>query len=807
MSETHKKQGLFSTLLSKIIGEKEEDKKDENINYELIAITGEDAGRKFILPRTPLSLGRKLPGDTREGDILINDADRTISTEQARLSWSEERNIHIMHFVAGTRNPTIINGITIDRATYLIDGCKITIGKNTFIYSKIKTSVKTEKVPSKKIPEEKILLPEEEEYTSIFIDTGYALEILSGPEKGKNIDLNTPLYSMGKFTGKEKNGWILLDSSFISCDQATIKWKKREEKFGILHTEKATNPTLVNGKKISPQNFTILSDGDIIQIGNIEILVKNKKKEKKKNPVPEKRNILKEDMPVFLEKETPPAEQTMALKENLSANLINNEQEDEEDEDLTIIESTAEFLLEDGARLMVIDGPDEGQVFTVSKKRIEDKLIIGSRSRNRKDIELTDYNISENFASLTVEEGWLCINLEDRGNELLVNDMAVQKKGLEDKDIIKLGATVIEYNAPPEDIVKQSSIIEVIDGNDKGQKFLLDKKITRIGRKSRQKDQKKEIELSPKDRTVSRHHAIIEKKKGEFYIINEKPDNTTLLNGVQITEPRPLLNEDKIQLGDETILLFNYIQPPFIPGIKLKEKKSSFSLKNPDDNMAFVPEGFFIMGSGTAEENANPEHRVYLKDYYIDRYPVTNSQYKNFTNITGYKSEGNWQEYFTEGKELYPVVGVSWNDAMNYASWLGKSLPTEAEWEKAGRGENGQIYPGGNKWNPEILNSLRGQYNHITEVNNYYIGKSPYGVMDMAGNVWEWTCDKYLAYPYKGHCHPESNSPASIRGGDYMTELEGKGLTIRKGCLPSEYKETLGFRCVRRVDDNDWSAL
>ena len=802
MSERSKKQGLFSTILSKIIGAKEEDKKDENINYELIVITGEDAGRKFILPRTPLSIGRKLPGDTRQEDILINDTDRTISTEQARLSWSDERNIHIMHFVAGTRNPTIINGITIDRATYLIDGCKITIGKNTFIYSKIKLSVKAPEVPSKKIIEDKILLSEEEEeeYTSIFIDTDYALQILSGPEKGKNIDLNTPLYSMGKFTGKEKNGWILLDSSFISGDQATIKWKKREEKFGILHTENATNPTLVNGKKISSQNFTILSDGDIIKIGNMEILVKNKKEEKKKIHNPKTADISQRDMSVFMENRIPPADQTIAVVSHPKIDLSNNE---EEDEDLTIIESTARFLLEDGARFLVIDGPDEGNVFTVSKKRIEDKLIIGARGRNRKDIELTDYNISENFASLTVEEDWLCINLEDKTDELFVNDIAINKKGLENKDIIKLGSTVIEYNACPEEIEKQSSIIEVIDGNDRGKKFLLDKKITHIGRKSRQKDSKKEIELSPKDRTVSRHHAIIEKKKGEFYIINEKPDNTTLLNGVQIMEPRPLLKGDKIQVGDDTVLLFHYIQPPFIPGIELKEKKSSFSLKNPDDNMAFIPEGFFIMGSGTAEENANPEHRVYLKDYYIDRYPVTNSQYKNFTDITGYKSEGNWQEYFTEGKELYPVVGVSWNDAMTYASRLGKSLPTEAEWEKAGRGENGQIYPGGNKWRPETLNSLEGEYNRITEVNNYYAGKSPYGVMDMAGNVWEWTGDKYLAYPYKGPCPPDSNSPAAIRGGDYMTEMEGKGVTVRKGCLPAEYKETLGFRCVRRVDDLD----
>lgn len=162
-----------------------------------------------------------------------------------------------------------------------------------------------------------------------------------------------------------------------------------------------------------------------------------------------------------------------------------------------------------------------------------------------------------------------------------------------------------------------------------------------------------------------------------------------------------------------------------------------------------IPSGPFIMGTDSQQSNEqnHPQHTVGLGAYKIDKYPVTNAQYARFVAATGHRPPSHWaQGKIPAGKELHPVTLVSWHDAQAYAKWAGKRLPTEAEWEKAARGTDGRRWPWGNAMEPSRLNTY---YNvgSTTKVTVYPQGASPYGVMDMAGNVSEWTADDFKPYP------------------------------------------------------------
>ncbi|MDX9739768.1 MAG: formylglycine-generating enzyme family protein [Gammaproteobacteria bacterium] len=165
--------------------------------------------------------------------------------------------------------------------------------------------------------------------------------------------------------------------------------------------------------------------------------------------------------------------------------------------------------------------------------------------------------------------------------------------------------------------------------------------------------------------------------------------------------------------------------------------------------MVTIPAGEFIMGTnrqrGAVQDQ--PEHRISLPAFRIDKYPVTNAQYARFVAATGHRPPLNWdQGKIRPGSELHPVTMVSWHDATAYALWAGKRLPTEAEWEKAARGPNGKRWPWGDLMDAARLNTY---YNvgRTTEVTRYVSGASEYGVMDLAGNVSEWTNDNFRPYP------------------------------------------------------------
>jgi len=305
--------------------------------------------------------------------------------------------------------------------------------------------------------------------------------------------------------------------------------------------------------------------------------------------------------------------------------------------------------------------------------------------------------------------------------------------------------------------------------------------------------------------------------------------------------------------------------------------------------MILLPAGEFLMGSKEEEakdaeakwglnegllESETPQHIVYLNAFYIDKYEVTNEQYKKFVDETGHripavptkeeviaalKSEqtelGEEAEKISDakinatiqeltrtlspwawkagtyppGKSNHPVVLVNWYDAQAYANWAGKRLPTEAEWEKAARGTDGRFYPWGNDWDstrcnsaerialkplPTLQESLKWFYdewetlapikraqNTTVPVGSYRKGRSPYGIHDMAGNVFEWCADwydknYYSHSPERNPQGPKNGSTRVLRGGSWNYPGFKLRSTYRNMHAPSIGGAPNGFRCV-----------
>jgi len=225
--------------------------------------------------------------------------------------------------------------------------------------------------------------------------------------------------------------------------------------------------------------------------------------------------------------------------------------------------------------------------------------------------------------------------------------------------------------------------------------------------------------------------------------------------------------------------------------------------------MVRIPAGEFAMGSNNYDEK--PSHTVYLDAYYIDKYEVTNAQYKKFCDATnrfdpefphfGGKTDPGYFKNYPNN----PVVNVTWEEASAYSSWAGKRLPTEAEWEKAARGTDGRKYPWGNKWDASKCNSKESGINKTTPVGSYPQGASPYGVMDMAGNVWEWCQDRYDHNYYQVSSSSNPTGPSSgagriLRGGCWANRREVCTTTLRN-CAPQEARFDFdGFRCAQSIE-------
>ena len=238
---------------------------------------------------------------------------------------------------------------------------------------------------------------------------------------------------------------------------------------------------------------------------------------------------------------------------------------------------------------------------------------------------------------------------------------------------------------------------------------------------------------------------------------------------------------------------------------------SAFSLQpSVPEGMALIPAGEFIMGSDDTEiENAikksgakakwysdeKHKRKINLSSFYIDIHEVTNSNYKKF----------DLNHSFPSNRAKHPVVNIKWDKANGYCKWAGKRLPSEEEWEKAARGTDGRIYPWGNEFDRLMCNSYEsglggsarvGQFAQetsgstvfggTTEVDKYNDGKSPYGLYDMSGNVWEWTDTLYN----------QEKELRVLKGGSWLTPPISTRSAVRLGESPDMESNDYGFRCA-----------
>lgn len=227
--------------------------------------------------------------------------------------------------------------------------------------------------------------------------------------------------------------------------------------------------------------------------------------------------------------------------------------------------------------------------------------------------------------------------------------------------------------------------------------------------------------------------------------------------------------------------------------------------------MVLVPAGDFVMGTDKGDEDEAPTHRVRLHAFYIDKFEVTNRQYAKY--VEAIQSEPPWG--FSD-KDMpvthadHPVRWVSWMDAVGYCLWVGKRLPTEAEWEKAARGTDERVYPWGDE-PPTPVHAVyglkEGGEETVSAIGRHDKGQSPYGVQDLAGNLYEWVQDWYAEDFYSSFINSPAINPrgppegtAKVqRGGSYINTPYRLRSSFRTKADPTEQDHNVGFRCAQDV--------
>ena len=247
-----------------------------------------------------------------------------------------------------------------------------------------------------------------------------------------------------------------------------------------------------------------------------------------------------------------------------------------------------------------------------------------------------------------------------------------------------------------------------------------------------------------------------------------------------------------------------------------------------------IPESEFLMGSTPEEAEAAyqdaklrssmleqhtfdaelPQHKAYLSAYEISRYEITNAQYRAFVQAMnrptprGHNGEKTWEDETLNG-DTQPVVGVTWFDAQAFAEWIGGSLPTEAQWERAARGTQARIYPWGDT-PPKARQhaNFARRYNRPMPIGQFPKGESPEGIADLAGNVWEWCLDEYSPTVYQKKKKNVPRNPLNLRFRDVLRArvIRGGAWDVGRAFLrsglrfkfyPLDSTHTIGFRVVR----------
>jgi len=239
---------------------------------------------------------------------------------------------------------------------------------------------------------------------------------------------------------------------------------------------------------------------------------------------------------------------------------------------------------------------------------------------------------------------------------------------------------------------------------------------------------------------------------------------------------------------------------PYILGV---DSDSSIISEADGMELVFVPEGEFMMGSENWSDDEKPAHTVYLDAFWIDKTEVTNAMYRLCVDDEECNHPQTLIFFDDKTYDDHPVVAVTWQDAVNYCTWAGRQLPTEAQWEKAARGTDGREYAWGNTWDSAFLNwtESRDLYRSTSPVGSFEDGASPYGALDMQGNVWEWVADWYAGdfydhSPKEKPSGPESGFERVHRGGSWYDIDFNQRTSNRDRNTPHFPDLGIGFRCV-----------
>ncbi|MBN2085434.1 MAG: SUMF1/EgtB/PvdO family nonheme iron enzyme [Anaerolineales bacterium] len=217
--------------------------------------------------------------------------------------------------------------------------------------------------------------------------------------------------------------------------------------------------------------------------------------------------------------------------------------------------------------------------------------------------------------------------------------------------------------------------------------------------------------------------------------------------------------------------------------------------------MVYVPAGEFTMGMTEIRATNRPEHTVVLDAYWIDRTEVTNAMYGLCVDAGTCAAPKDTAAFDDPDLQDHPAVFVDWRMADSYCAWAGRRLPTEAEWEKAARGSDGRRYPWGNAAPESGLLNFGRHIGATSPVGSHPAGDSPYGALDMAGNVYEWVDDwfgenYYRTGPGSNPTGPDSGTLRLVRGGSWSDTQDNVNSIFRHSNDPANAGDNLGFRCA-----------